>query len=52
MVSCRRGAHPHPWQVGIQFQVRPGRPVLQPAQHQMLHRVEAERPSLMASLTA
>ena len=38
------GAHPHPRHVGIQLQVQPGRPAFQPAQHQVPHRVEADRP--------
>ena len=30
----------------IQFQIQPGRPPLQPAQHQVLHCVKAQRPQV------
>ena len=37
---------PRPGQVGIELQIQPGRPSLQPAQHQVLHRVKAQRPQV------
>ena len=42
VVPGGRGAHPDPGQVGIELQIQPGRPPLQPTQHQVFHRVEAD----------
>ena len=43
---CGGGADPDPGQVGIELHIQPGRPPLQPAQHQVLHCVKAQRPQV------
>ena len=46
------GADPHPGQVGVQLQVQPWESSLQPAEHQVLHGVEAQRPQPNGVFTA
>ena len=43
--------HARPRQVGMDRQVEPRRPVLDPAQHQMLDRVKADRATREERLT-